>query len=45
MGEPIEQRRRHLGIAEDGGPFAEAEVWPAAGFVDTEMRCLTEVES
>ena len=26
MGEPIEQRRRHLGIAEDGGPFAEAEV-------------------
>ena len=26
MGEPIEQRRRHLGVAEDGGPFAEAEV-------------------
>jgi len=26
MGEPIEQRRRHLGVAEDGRPFAEAEV-------------------
>jgi hypothetical protein len=26
MGEAIEQRRRHLGIAEDGGPFAETEV-------------------
>ena len=26
MGEPVEQRCRHLGIAEDGGPFAEAEV-------------------
>ena len=26
MGEPIEQRRGHLGIAEDAGPFAEAEV-------------------
>ena len=26
MGEAIEQRRRHLGITEDGRPFAEAEV-------------------
>ena len=26
MGEAIEPRRRHLGIAEDGRPFAEAEV-------------------
>jgi len=26
LGEPIEQRRRHLGIVEDGGPFAEGEV-------------------
>ena len=26
MGEAIEQRRGHLGIAEDGGPFAEGEV-------------------
>jgi len=26
MGEPIEQRRRHLGVAEDGRPLAEAEV-------------------
>jgi len=26
MGEPIEERGRHLGIAEDGGPFAEAEI-------------------
>ena len=26
MGEPIEQRRGHLGIAEHPGPFAEAEV-------------------
>lgn len=25
MGEGIEQRRCHLGIAEDGSPFAEAE--------------------
>jgi hypothetical protein len=26
MREAIEQRRRHLGIAEDGGPFAKGEV-------------------
>lgn len=26
MGEPIEQRGGHLGIAEDGGPFAECQV-------------------
>lgn len=26
MRQPVEQRRRHLGIAEDAGPFAEAEV-------------------
>lgn len=26
MGEPIEQRSGHLGIAEDGGPFAECQV-------------------
>ena len=26
MGEAIEQRGGHLGIAEDRGPFAEAEV-------------------
>ena len=26
MGEAIEQGRRHLGIAEDGRPLAEAEV-------------------
>ena len=26
MGEPIEQCGRHLGIAEDTGPFAEAQV-------------------
>lgn len=26
MGEAIEQRRRHLGVAEDGRPFAEAEI-------------------
>jgi len=26
MGEPIEQRRGHLGVAEHAGPFAEAEV-------------------
>ena len=26
MGEVIEQRCGHLGVAEDGGPFAEAEV-------------------
>lgn len=26
MGEPIEQRRRHLGVAEHGGPFAERQV-------------------
>ncbi len=26
MGQPVQQSRRHLGIPEDGGPFAEAEV-------------------
>lgn len=26
MGEPVEQGGRHLGIAEDTGPFAEAQV-------------------
>ena len=26
MGEPIEQRRRHLGVAEDARLFAEGEV-------------------
>ena len=26
MGEPVEERGGHLGITEDGGPFAEAEV-------------------
>src|SRR5271168_3969945 len=26
VGEAVEQRRRHLRIAEDSGPFAEAEV-------------------
>ena len=24
--EPVEQRRGHLGVAEDAGPFAEAQV-------------------
>ncbi len=26
MGEPIKQRGGHLGVAEDGGPFAEAQI-------------------
>ena len=26
MGEPVEQGRGHLGVAEDRGPFAESEV-------------------
>ena len=26
MGEPVEERGRHLGVAEDRGPFAEVEV-------------------
>ncbi len=26
VGKTVEQRRRHLGIAEDGGPFAERKV-------------------
>ena len=26
MGEAVEKCRRHLGVAEDGGPFGEAEV-------------------
>jgi hypothetical protein len=26
MGEPVEQRGGHLGVAEDGWPFAEREV-------------------
>lgn len=30
-------------ITERGYPVAE--VWPAAGFLDTEIRCFTELES
>ena len=26
MSEAVEQGRRHLGVSEDGGPFAEAEI-------------------
>ena len=26
VGETVEERGRHLGVAEDGGPFAEAQV-------------------
>jgi hypothetical protein len=26
VGEPVEERRGHLGVAEDAGPFAEGEV-------------------
>jgi hypothetical protein len=26
VGETVEEGRRHLGVAEDGGPFAEAEI-------------------
>ena len=26
MGQPVEQRGCHLGVAEDAGPFAEGEV-------------------
>ena len=26
MGEPVEQRGGHLGVAEDGCPFAEAQI-------------------
>ena len=26
MGKPVEQRRGHLGVTEDAGPFAEAEI-------------------
>lgn len=26
IGEPVEQGRGHLGVAEDGGPFGEAEI-------------------
>jgi len=26
MGEPVEQSGGHLGISEDAGPFAEAEI-------------------
>ena len=26
MGEPVEQRGSHLGVAKDGGPFREAQV-------------------
>ena len=26
VGEPVEERGGHLGVAEDGGPFAEGEV-------------------
>jgi hypothetical protein len=26
MGQPVEERGGHLGVAEDGGPFAEGEV-------------------
>ena len=33
MGQPVQQSRGHLGVSEDGGPFAEAEVgdYDAAG--------------
>ena len=26
MGQPVEQRSRHFGVAEDAGPFAEGEI-------------------
>ena len=26
MGQPIQQRSRHLGVAEDAGPFGEAQI-------------------
>ena len=26
MGQPIEERRRHLGVAKDAGPFTECEI-------------------
>ena len=32
MGETVEQSCRHLGVAEDSGPFAEAEI---GGYDDT----------
>lgn len=38
-----------MGSAIDAGTIAVGErfrnTWPAAGFVDTEIRCLTELES
>lgn len=37
---------RDLGKADDIGASAvRRATWPAAGFVDTEIRCLTELES
>ena len=48
MGQPVEQRRRHLGVAEDTRPFAEAEVGgddDAGAFVELaqqmEEQCST----
>ena len=38
MGQAIEQRRRHLGVAEDAGPLAEAEVGG-----DDDARVLVEL--
>jgi putative SOS response-associated peptidase YedK len=38
----MEKEPRQFGTEESGG-FNEAS-WPAAGFVDTELRCLTELE-
>lgn len=35
-------------VSQSGGGVAEflpIKLWPAAGFVDTEIRCLTELES
>ena len=37
MGEAVEQRRRHLRVAEDPGPFAEAEICR-----DDDTRALVE---
>ena len=44
MGEPVEQGRGHLGIAEDRGPFGEAEVGvEQAGGSDQSDRSLVRL--
>jgi hypothetical protein len=49
MGQAVEERRGHLGVAEDGRPFAEGQVggdddgcaFVSTGFIPHSARCPT----